>query len=470
MTSSAETAKDFRRGRRAILFAAKVLPLIAIIAGLAFWLVHRSFAEPVPPFVSVPPDEPAFAALVEKFRGQVLRQPRSARAWGRLGQALLANDLMGPEAQFCFAQAERLDPPNPRWPYYQAEILLSRGEREAVLPYLQRTVQCCAVAEPDNSVPQLLLAETLLALGQHDEAEEHFRRVLARNTDEVRAHYGLALAASARQDWQTSRTHLLHCLGNPFAQQKACVQLAFVSQCLGDSAQAEQYRRQAGRLPPDQEWSDPFVMEYLTWAVTKRDRYRFAEALEAAGHLQEAAAVVRPMLKEFPDDYRAPWLLGKILGQLGQSTEAEQALRSALRLAPEKVQVHYYLGLVLFTQAMEAAQNGERAYAENLYQEAVQCARQALARKRDYGLAYMVLGLSLKALGRRADALAALEQAVRCNPEHAELHFHLGDLLAEEGRSREAREQLRQAVEMAPPNAPWKSAALTRLERTKNDR
>jgi tetratricopeptide (TPR) repeat protein len=462
MTSSANARPRGRFRRRVILLAAVVLFLLATTAGAIFYWNQRSSAGPIPPLVPENPAEPGIAAVVEKVRGEVLRQPRSAQAWGRLGQVLLANDLE-PEAQICFAEAERLDPDNPRWPYYQAGFLLNQGEREAALPFLQRAVERCAIAAPDNPTPRLMLAETLLALGRLEEAETHFHQVMEQHPDNIRAHYDMGLAASVRQDWQASRTHLLRCLGNPFAQQKACAKLAFVSQCLGDSDNAEKFRQQASRLPADQEWDDSFVTEYLTWAVTKRNRLRLAESLEASGQLRQAAAVVRPMISEYPDDYLPRWFLGKILGQIGQSREAEEVLREALRLAPEKVQVRYYLGLVLFTQASQMAENGDAGHASKIYQEAVQRAREALAIKPDYGLAYMVLGLSLKGLGQRADALAALRQAVRCNPEHAELHYYLGDLLAEDGRSKEAREQLEQAIAMAPPNAPWKIAAENKL-------
>ncbi len=463
---SVDTYRAVRFRRWAVRIAALALLLITA-AGTGFWFLHRSVIGPMPPAVPANAAELEFTTIAEKLRGEVLRNPRSARAWGRLGQAFLANDRMESEAQICFAEAERLDTENPHWPYYQASILLNQGEREAALAYLQRAAARCAVADPDNTTPRLRFAETLLALGRRDEAEEQFRQVLARNSDEVRAHYGMALAALDRQDWRTSREHLLRCLGRPFAQQKACVQLAFVSQCLGDSANAEKYRQQAERLPADQEWSDPYVTEYLTWAVTKQNRYRRAEALEASGRLREAAAVLGPMLKEYPDDYLAPWMLGKILGQIGDFREAERALRQALRLAPQKVQVHYYLGVVLFSQALDAVEEGDKAHAEKLYRETVQRCRDALALKHDYGLALMTLGLALKGLGQRADALAALRQAVRCNPEHAELHYHLGQMLAEERRRDEARDQFEQAIKIAPTNAPWKSDAEARLAAVK---
>src|SRR5262249_38708898 len=91
-------------------------------------------------------------------------------------------------------------------------------------------------------------------------------------------------------------------------------------------------------------------------------------------------------------------------------------------------------------------------------------ARQALALKPDYGFAHMTLGLSLKRLGQRAEAVDALRQAVRCTPEYAELHFYLGEALAEDGQTSEARRRLEQALRLAEPDAPWRQAARTCLD------
>ena len=169
-------ALSFENRRRSFVSAA-ILLLIAAL-GTALWYTHRSSAGPIPPPVPANEADPLVATVVEKVRGEVLREPHSARAWGRLGQAFLAND-MEREGSICFAEAERLDPANPRWPHYRAGILQNRGEPESALPLLQRAAECCEVAASDNLVPRSMLAETLLALGRLDEAEEQFHRVLA---------------------------------------------------------------------------------------------------------------------------------------------------------------------------------------------------------------------------------------------------------------------------------------------------
>ncbi|MGH7168751.1 MAG: tetratricopeptide repeat protein [Gemmataceae bacterium] len=461
MTTSSDARPPGGPLRRYLRLAA-ILLLLAASAATAFWWIRRTPLTLLPPTVPRNETDRGILAVVEKARGDVLKKPRSARAWGRLGQVFLANELNA-EAEICLVEAERLDSANPRWPYYQAAILVSQGQPEAAVPILQRAVERGEAAASDNLTPSLLLAETLLALGRLDEAEKQFRHVLKRRDEEPRAHYGLALVYAARSDWPASRTHLERCLENPWTRRKACVQLAVVCRRLGEASEAEKYHQLVDRLPPDQDWIDPFVMDYLPWAVKKTSRYRHAEALEARGQLREAAQVLQELLEESPNEYRPRVALAKVIGLLGDHAGAERLLREALRLAPEKVRLRCYLSLTLFARGEALARNGERELAEKCYREAVQRAREALAVKADFGLAYMALGLSLKALGQRADALAALRQAVHCNPENAELHFYLGELLAQDGQQSEARQQLQRALEMAPANASWRPRARAAL-------
>src|SRR5262245_6998529 len=99
-----------RRRRLALFLAAAVIG-----RGVVGWLGWRGTAA-APPEVDLAGAEPAVARAVEAARAEVLRAPRSAAAWGRLGMVLRAHDY-GAEANECFAQAERLDAADPHWPY-----------------------------------------------------------------------------------------------------------------------------------------------------------------------------------------------------------------------------------------------------------------------------------------------------------------------------------------------------------------
>jgi len=292
------------------------------VAGITWGLVPLgSRPLPAPPEATAETLEPAVVAIVQQARRRVLAEPHSGTAWGALGQTFLANELEE-ESRVCFAQAERLDPANPRWPYLLAGPLLNQGEFDAALAYLHRAVQRCDAEGEGNQVPRLMLVETLLKLGRLDEAEDQLRPLLTQEQSSARAQFDAGLLATAREDWEMARGHFRRCLSHPAAQQKARLQLAAISQRLGDQAAAEDFRRQADHLPKDLDWPDPFVAEYLKRAVTKRERYRLSEQLEAAGRFAEAAAVLRPLAAAYPDDYLPYLALGKALAQLSTRATA----------------------------------------------------------------------------------------------------------------------------------------------------
>jgi tetratricopeptide (TPR) repeat protein len=402
------------------------------------------------------------------MRAKVLREPRSAEAWGLFGKVLFAHGYVD-EALVCFAQAERLDAANPRWPYYQAMIFMLRDPAIG-LRHLRRAVDACDGVEPANTAPWLLLADALAGQGRHEDAATEFGRVLEQEPDNPRAHYGLGLIAFARQDWQTSRTHWQRCLGSPMARRKACLRLAAVCQRLGDSKGADEFSAKAKRLPKDADWIDPFATEYLHLAVGKQGRFKEVERLESERQLGQAVDLLRKMADDYPDEYRVYNQLGRDLGQLKKYSESEQALRTAIRLAPDKVPAYYYLSVTLYSQAeIIWRASGDREAALALFRESADCARQALKGKPDHGYAHLFLGLSLKYLDRRPEALASLRDAVRCCPDLPEMHLSLGEMLAEDGRTDEARAHLQQVVERTEANDPRRLAALERLKTMNNE-
>src|SRR5262249_41652685 len=148
---------------------------------------------------------------VRSARAQVLQRPRSSDAWGTLGQVLIANE-MEDDALPCFAEAERLNPSDPRWPYYQGGVILNHGDRQTAVVFFRRAVQRSDPDSEAGAAARLLLAETLLNGG--DNAEAEVREVLERHPNDARAHFAMAMVASGRQHWDESRTHLLACLGS----------------------------------------------------------------------------------------------------------------------------------------------------------------------------------------------------------------------------------------------------------------
>jgi Flp pilus assembly protein TadD len=445
-----------RRSRRLIYLGA--LLVLGTGLGAYAWLRSRPAAPPEIPLEGL---ESEVAEAIEKARAAVLADPRSGAAWGGLGRVLLANDEHPDIALACFEQAERLEPEEPRWPYFCAVLLIGRDGREEAVAKLTRAVDL-SEQEGGYATPRLLRAETLAYLGQAEQAESDFRQVLTGEPHNPRAHFGLGMLAYARGQWKACRRHLEACLGTGEARKKVRAQLAAVCQRLGDRPNADRYAAEAARLPKDFGWLDPFAAEHMQLARRKRFQYRAVEQLEAAGRLAQAAEIVSNLLRRYPDEDLPHLLMGRLLAQAGQLDLAEQHVRSALQLAPHKFQGHYVLGLVLFKRGEALEQRGGRVspQARALFEESVRACRKALAGRPDYGFAHMALGVSLMHLGRKAEAIAAFREAVHCNPEYADNHLHLGIALAREGHGAEARRYLDQARLLAGPNDPRPAAAL----------
>ena len=169
---------------------------------LVGWRVWWRSAPPAIPAINLQGVDPKIASAIEAARHKVEGAPGSAATWGELGLLLRAHDY-GAEANECFAQAEKLDPKDPRWPYQRGVVLLI-SDPATGLACLRRASDLGGRV----SSPTLVLAETLIGRGELNEAEERLRRVLQADGNNPRAHYALGRIAYMRGDQPTSLHHL----------------------------------------------------------------------------------------------------------------------------------------------------------------------------------------------------------------------------------------------------------------------
>ncbi len=413
--------------RRRLTLLGCLFVAAALAPGVGHWAWRR--ANPTrPPDVDLSRAQRPVVEAVEAARREVERAPRSASAWGLLGMVLCANDF-AEEGRVCLAEAERLDPKDPRWPYLQVPYAGNVGADRAV-PLLRRAAERCG----DEPTPRLRLGEVLLEQGRPREAEELFRAVLSVQPANARAHLGLGRAARDQGDLKTSRRHLLRSAQLAPGVRPTHALLAEVYHLLGEADAADDERRRLAGLSGDLPWVDPYYEQALRLGFGVPARLELAEAFWRQGRQQDAVTVLRETVAAHPDSAEARVALVMYLVQTDDAAGAEAPAREAVRLAPESAGAHFALGTALLQQ-------GKRAAA---------CFRRATELQPRFAAAYYNLGLSLQKERDRSGAFQAFREAVRYKPDYAAAHLSLGLLLADAGQYADAVRHLEQAAELAP--------------------
>lgn len=394
------------RLRLAVALAAALLAV-----GAGAWYGLRP-APPTPPNPEVTGTDPDVADAVRASRMAVEKAPRSASAWGKYGMVLRAHDFE-PESNACFAEAERLDPRDPRWPYLHG-LSVVLNDPEAGLPLLRQAVERCR----DNPLaPRLRLAEVLLDNGHPDEAEAHLQRAQKLDPGGARVELGLARLAMERGQWREAIEHLGRCLEDPAAAKKAYQLRSIAWNRVGEPQRARQDAEQAAARPDDRGWPDPFVAQVLELRTGVEAWMERAGELFKDGRQGEAIALMNELVKDRPESAAAWNLLGTYLVKVGDYAAAERALQGqATRLAPDHVEAWFNLGVAKYALAK--------------WQEAAECFRKVLRLKPDHALAHYNLGHCLKKLGDTSGAAEEFRQALHCRPDYTQAEEALRALTA----------------------------------------
>jgi cytochrome c-type biogenesis protein CcmH/NrfG len=396
----------------------RVLVVLAVLAGLGLavvagvWWLRRD-RPAAPPVVDLTGADPEVASLVESAREKVLANPRSAASWGHLGMVLRAHGFAD-ESSLCFQQAERLDPTEPRWPYYRGLTLVLTDPGEG-LPCLRRAVELMG----DSPVePRFRLVEVLLEQGELDEAGHHLERALEHAPGHPRGQLLKARLAFARKDWKAVLATVEPCRNDVHARRQAHLLAAEAWQRLGKGPRAEKLLAQAGRLPPDISWSDPLVEEVDSLVVGVRARLVQASVLERQGRIDEAVRLLQEVVQEQPREVSAWVMLGQMHAQQKQPDLAEQALVQAVAVDPGSVEGWFQLGVARWAAGKKA--------------EAAEAFRNATRLKPDRTRAHHFLGLCLKDSDRDG-ARQAFLAALRCQPDFGPARRELAELEAPAG-------------------------------------
>jgi tetratricopeptide (TPR) repeat protein len=421
-----------------------VVLALALGASGYFWFRNQG---PRLPEIKRSGIDPAIVKAIGEASAEVRKSPASGSVWGRLGMMLYVHDFFN-EADRALAEAERLEPPEPRWPYLRG---LTRFDENpaAAIPFFQRAADLCG---DSPAAPQLRLAETLLEYGRTEEAETNFQRVLLRNPKDARALLGSGGVAAKLGRLQESLEYLKQSIEVAPTVKASQMLIANVYQRLGDVKAAEQIIGRAAALPERPDWPDPFLREAKQFRTGKEAAAERAVLLLELGRAAETIALLQETTQHYPDYKRAWLLLGKAHSQQHEFAEAETALRKAVQLSPDSVDSQVELGVALYNQ-------GSYAEAEARYREAIRL-------KPNLAEAHYNIGLCLWQRQVWPEAIEAFRTAVRCKPDLTQAYVRLGEALAKQGQSAEAVEQFNHALRLNPSDAQAQKSLQTLQGRT----
>ena len=333
------------------------------------------------------------ALFTDAYGGFLERRGRRAEAVA-LYDAALAGE---PDAALASARARaasgRPAPAQPTVREGGAEALLGPAAgliaaRRADLGLIY--VRLALRLDPTLDQAWLVLGDTLAAAGDGDGARDSYRHVREDRPEGAAAMERLALAAESS----------------------------------GDKPEALRLARRARALAPDDAQAGVVL----------------AEVLRSQNRLDEAVAVLDPLIAAHPDGPEAERLLflrGSALERSGEWLRGEADLRRALQLKPDDAEVQNYLGFAW-------ADRGEHL------REALAMLERASAAQPDQGAVLDSVGWARFRLGDLRGALRDLEKAVALEPADPEINDHLGDAYQRVGRRAEARYQWRRVLTLEP--------------------
>jgi tetratricopeptide (TPR) repeat protein len=352
---------------------------------------------------------------------------------------LLAHEVRAQSSQ-CLLQASRLEPNEPRWPYYLALAQLVDNPMAAATN-LDRAVRLFATANTaphanvHETAARLRLADTLLNLGRMDEAEAHYRHVWQGNSNSAPAALGLGKIANARDHPAQAAEFFAAARNDPATRKAAHRLLLSAFQQLGRTNEIGQIVSAMARLPNDEPLPDPLEAEIEKLKIGEQRWLDITDAWINSGRAADAARLLEKTVQTYPNSYRAKLFLGRARLRLGDAAGAEAILQRAAALAPESVEVQVQLGVIQLAR-------GRPAEAQRSFRAAIQV-------KPNLPEAWFNLGLSL-GNENRAESIAAFREAIRLKPNLIEAYLGLAVVLRAEGKNKEAASELRRALALRP--------------------
>ncbi len=186
---------------------------------------------------------------------------------------------------------------------------------------------------------------------------------------------------------------------------------------------------------------------------TARNAFIYVRELYRSKKFVDALATSEKYLSQFPENVRLREQYAVILEKIGQNREAMSVYRNLLdELTSKDVSVKYYIFIA-------------RLYAkEKVYKEAVSILQQGIEKKPYKGQLYYPMGLYLRSMKKKEEALTAFKKAVALRQNNVWYRYQLGVEYQRNGLEPEALKEWKTCLVIKAGFAPC-SKAIKRLEK-----
>ena len=399
-----------------------------------------------------------FAEAAALFVKCLEADPKNSKAAENLG---LSYERLGrsEEAMAAYRSAIALDslpPQNLGARVSLGALLIEGGKAEQALPVL---VEAVGIAPNDARVHREL-GKAYLRLGQLDKAQSELEASVGLDPQSAPTHFLLSqaynrggLSERARQESEKYAAISGHRSAPDDALREAKAAIAANNLTVG-----EQLVRRYLELHKNSA-DGHFLLGYIFFRQ-KKAKESLAEYTEGAKYRTptaydlEVVASDYVLLEDYPDaakwyskavewdsgNFQARYYLGRAKYAENLFEDAIEAFNACLKLDPRSVKAEDNLGL-----SLEALGRTDEALAA--YRTAI--AWQAESKTKEAG-PYVNLGALLSSTGHPEEALPLLQQAIQIEPSGVNGHRELGKTYAHLEQFDKARQELERAVELAP--------------------
>lgn len=393
------------------------------------------------------------AAVQERFRAAqsdfalVVQDPdvtdeALSETYGEMGRLYHAHHLPD-SAEACYRNAQTLAPKTFRWPYLLGYLHHAAGHLAQAVASYERAVKI----RPHYVPAELRLAQVYLGLNEPDRAKTLLQDVLAKEGFKGVAAFELGRVAFARRAYREAVKWFEQALEAQPGASQIHYPLAMAYRALGDIDRAKRHLERHGGV--QLEIPDPLVEALSPLLIGARTHfYRGIKAAQAKQY-DRAAQEFRETLVLDPENVRARVSLARTLYLLGDRKGAHEQLGAALRRQPKHDEANYFMGRLLEETGSDAA--------------AIVHYRTALASDADHAGAQYQLANALMRSGKYEEAARHYAKFIEYAPQHLPARLmEAMALVRSEGRHKEARRHLEEALE-AYPDDPVFTQALARL-------